>query len=84
MTWPASATIAIIWTSTTLARSGYYGRNWADYGHEPSLGFFFFNKKREFGGWYLLVEETISGNVACHPDKERDSRGYGKINSLGT
>jgi hypothetical protein len=39
------------WTSMTLAGIGYYGRNldisnfgrnWANYGHKTSLGFFFF------------------------------------------
>jgi hypothetical protein len=52
--------MAEIWTSTTLAGSVYYGRNWANYRHETSLGIFFFFNKRELGGWYLLVEETMA------------------------
>jgi hypothetical protein len=72
---------------------GWHRLLWLEFGHqqfwpkvatmaETSLGFFFFQKiKRELGGWYLPVEETISGNVACHPNKERDSRGCKKRNN---
>ncbi len=72
--------MAGIRTSATLAGSDDYGRNWDNFEHETPLGLFCF-EKRELGGWYLLVEETISGNVACHPDKERDSRGCEKRNN---
>jgi hypothetical protein len=39
------ADIAGILTSTTLAESGYYGRNWANYEHETFLGIFFFSQQ---------------------------------------
>jgi hypothetical protein len=56
--WPASTTMIGIWTLVTLAKSGYYGRNWVNYRHKTSFGIFFFNK-RELSGWYLLVKETM-------------------------
>jgi hypothetical protein len=45
-----------------LAKSSYYGQNWASYGHKTFLVFFFFFffNKRELGGRYLLVKETMA------------------------
>jgi hypothetical protein len=34
--------------------------------------------------WVVSADRGSNGNAACHPNKERDSRGCGKINSLGT
>jgi hypothetical protein len=51
--WSTSATMVGIWTSTILAGSGYYGRNFFE------LFFIFFNK-RELGEWYLLVKEIMA------------------------
>jgi len=51
-----SVSMTETWTSTTLASIGYYGRdldidnfgqNWANYGHETTLGIFIFFSTRE-------------------------------------
>jgi hypothetical protein len=34
--------------------------------------------------WVVSADRGNNGNAAYDPNKERDSRGYGKINSLGT
>jgi hypothetical protein len=52
-------------------------------GTKPLWGFFFFFfNKRELGGWYLLVEETMAVRHVILT--KRDSHGCGKRNSFGT
>jgi hypothetical protein len=73
--------MAKIRMSATLARSGYYGQNCANYEHETSLGIFFFSTREN---WVVVFASRESnGNATCHLNKERDSCGCGKRNSSG-
>jgi hypothetical protein len=67
-----------------LARSGYYGRNWTNYGLKTSLGIIFFFLIRE----NLVVVFAGRGNMAVWhvilTKRETHVRGCGKKNSSGT
>jgi len=65
----AGSIMARIWISATLAGSGYYGRNWANYGYETSLDIFFFEQEKI--GWVVFVSRGNNGSSTCNLDKER-------------
>jgi hypothetical protein len=85
------------WTLATFAGIGYYGWNLdlGNFGQKrgtmveigPTIGMkplwiFLFQQKRIER--VVFTSRGNNGSVACHLEKERDSRGCGKRNSSGT